>query len=385
MVDRRVRDTSAVFLVHALGLEPVLEDPLYHKDGDMWYRSDLGIVKMDTGGTVVDVGGNQLLDVKDAVRVATTTDITLSGTQSIDDVDAIVGDRVLVKNQVVSENNGIYIVAEDVWARSTDANTNAKVKSGMFMFIEEGTTHADSGWILSTNNPIVLGTTPLTFAQFTGSSVIPPLDNNIDDSTIVLIPTNILSVGLGKNNKGISGLNVKDFAITAHGVPNATPSDEVEVLAGSIMVGGAIHTWSGGILPTLAQGTNQIDFDPQTNSIVVTPSGSHPTNMFPIGIVNISAGGLVTSVTDHRTLFSLPCSVFITRMTPTGDVDGVNTTFGLSTPNIATGSEHVFLNGLLQDSGLTNDYVISAGNLIFNTAPLAGSKIRVSYRLDISP
>ena len=112
------------------------------------------------------------LDVKASVRAATTANITLSGTQTVDGVALIAGDRVLVKDQSTASANGIYVVAAGSWSRSTDADTDAEVTSGMFTFVEEGTVNADSGWVLSTNNPIVVGSTSLTFAQFSGAGQI---------------------------------------------------------------------------------------------------------------------------------------------------------------------------------------------------------------------
>jgi|GEM_PF-1914444 len=114
----------------------------------------------------------QGLDVKDSARVATTTNITLSGEQTIDGVSAVTGNRVLVKNQTAGEENGIYVVAAGAWSRSADADTDAEVTTGMFIFVSEGTVHSDSGWVLITNDPIVLGTTALTFVQFSGAGQI---------------------------------------------------------------------------------------------------------------------------------------------------------------------------------------------------------------------
>jgi phage-related tail fiber protein len=114
----------------------------------------------------------QGLDVKDSVRVATTANIMLSGTQTIDGVSVIAGDRVLVKDQSTGSQNGIYAVAAGSWARSIDANTSAKVTAGMFAFVEEGSTNADSGFVLTTNAPITLDTTAISFTQFSGAGQI---------------------------------------------------------------------------------------------------------------------------------------------------------------------------------------------------------------------
>jgi hypothetical protein len=114
----------------------------------------------------------QGLDVKDSVRAATTANITLSGTQTIDGVAVIAGDRVLVKDQSTGSQNGIYVVAAGAWARSIDANTSAKVTAGMFAFVEEGSTNGDGGFVLTTNAAIVLDTTAIAFTQFSGAGQI---------------------------------------------------------------------------------------------------------------------------------------------------------------------------------------------------------------------
>ena len=114
------------------------------------------------------------LDVKDSCRAATTASITLSAPQTIDGVSLVAGDRVLVKDQTTASGNGIYVVAAAAWTRSTDADNSpaGEVTGGMFTFITEGTTNADSGWVLTTNDAIVLGTTSLAFAQFSGAGQI---------------------------------------------------------------------------------------------------------------------------------------------------------------------------------------------------------------------
>lgn len=112
------------------------------------------------------------LDVKASVRAATTANITLSGTQTIDGVVLIAGDRVLVKDQSSAATNGIYTVAAGAWVRATDADSDAEVTAGMFTFVAEGTTNADSGWVLTTNDAITLGTTALAFAQFSGAGQV---------------------------------------------------------------------------------------------------------------------------------------------------------------------------------------------------------------------
>ena len=111
------------------------------------------------------------LDVKDSVRVATTANIaTLSGTMTIDAIAVVAGDRVLVKDQTTGSQNGIWVVAAGAWSRATDADT--EINPGMFVFVEQGTANADSGWVMTADGAITVGTTALTFAQFSGAGQI---------------------------------------------------------------------------------------------------------------------------------------------------------------------------------------------------------------------
>lgn len=107
------------------------------------------------------------LDSKQSVRVATTASLTLSGLQTVDGVQLAVGNRVLVKNQVASKDNGLYVAAIGAWARSTDADASSEVTPGLTVSVEQGATFADTVWQLITDAPIVLGTTALMFRDVT--------------------------------------------------------------------------------------------------------------------------------------------------------------------------------------------------------------------------
>lgn len=117
-------------------------------------------------------GARSGLDVKESVKVATTANITLSNTQTIDGVALSNGDRVLVKNQTTGSQNGIYVVSTGAWSRAEDADTNAEVTAGLFVFVEQGDTNADSGFVLTTDSPLIVGTDALTFVQFSGAGQI---------------------------------------------------------------------------------------------------------------------------------------------------------------------------------------------------------------------
>jgi len=112
------------------------------------------------------------LEVKDSVVVATTGNITLSGTQTIDGIAVTAGQRVLVKDQSIATQNGIYVVASGAWSRSTDADTAEEFNSGCFFFVEKGTANADNGFVMSQDTTITFGTTDITFSQFSGAGQI---------------------------------------------------------------------------------------------------------------------------------------------------------------------------------------------------------------------
>lgn len=105
-------------------------------------------------------------DWKASVRVATTANITLSGTQTIDWVSVGVGERVLVKDQSTGSQNGIYVCASGAWSRAEDADASSEVTAGMSVFVSEWTTNGNTQRKLTTDDAITLGTTALTFTQF---------------------------------------------------------------------------------------------------------------------------------------------------------------------------------------------------------------------------
>lgn len=108
----------------------------------------------------------QGLDPKQSVKVATTGSISLSGLLNIDGVQLAAGDRVLVKSQTYASQNGIYVVASSSWTRSNDVLTPSS-----FVFVEQGTVNADTGWVISTDGAITIGTTDINWIQFSSAGV----------------------------------------------------------------------------------------------------------------------------------------------------------------------------------------------------------------------
>lgn len=149
------------------------------------------------------------LSWKQAVKAATTANITLSGAQTIDGVSIVAGDRVLVKNQSTGANNGIYIAASGSWTRAADADAAAELL-GATVYIDAGGT-ANGGTQWSNNNTsITLGSTAVSFIQIAGAGVYTNgpginLTGNafsIDNTVVTLTGTQTLS------NKTIGGTTI---------------------------------------------------------------------------------------------------------------------------------------------------------------------------------
>jgi hypothetical protein len=109
--------------------------------------------------------------LKAPVAAATTANITLSGTQTIDGIAVSAGDRVLVKDQSSAAANGIYVVASGSWSRATDVDTGAELL-GASTFVLGGTTNGSKTFVNTNSGTITLGTTAVTFADQTSVAAV---------------------------------------------------------------------------------------------------------------------------------------------------------------------------------------------------------------------
>jgi hypothetical protein len=204
-------------------------------------------------------GIKQALDIKDSVRVATTANLTAtaSGSQvgktltnaatqaalTIDSIVLAVNDRVLVKDQTTAADNGIYVVtvvgaAGTNWVltRAGDADISVDMTPGVFAFVEEGTVNGNNGFVLTTDAPVTLDTTALTFVQFSGAGQI------------------VAGAGLTKSG------NTIDVVGTANRITVATDSVDIAstyVGQASITTLGTIGTgtWQGTVVGATYGGT----------------------------------------------------------------------------------------------------------------------------------
>jgi hypothetical protein len=195
------------------------------------------------------------LEVKDSVMVATTANITLSGTQTIDGIAVTAGQRVLVKDQTTTSQNGIYIVSASAWSRSTDADTAAELNSGVFFFVEKGTVNADNGFVMTQDTAITFGSTAITFAQFSGAGQITAGSGLAKSGDTLLVNTG-------------TGITVTSDNIV---IDTAWAGQAAITTVGTIGTG----TWNGSVISATYGGTG-IDTSSATGVGIVT-SGTWTT------------------------------------------------------------------------------------------------------------
>lgn len=143
------------------------------------------------------------IDSKASVRAVANANITLSGTQTIDGVAVVAGDRVLARGQSTGSQNGVYVVAAGAWSRAADADENFELTPGAFWFVEEGTTYGKSQWRIENTGTITVGTTSISINQF-GASTSYTAGNGVDITGSVISAKIVASGGLINGGTGLA-------------------------------------------------------------------------------------------------------------------------------------------------------------------------------------
>ena len=281
----------------------------------------------------------QGLDTKASVVAGTTANITLSGTQTIDGVVLIAGDRVLVKNQTTTANNGLYLCAAGAWTRTTDMDTWAEVP-GAYVFVEQGTTLADTGWVCTSDAGGTIGVTAIVWAQFSGAG------------------------------SGVSSINF--------GTTGLTPSS---VTTGAVTVAGTLAVANGGTGQTTAAAAFNALSPVTTTGDLILGNGTNSATRLAIGASTyvLTSNGTTASwsaSTGGVTSFTAGT----TGLTPSTSTTGAITLAGVL--NVANGGSGVANNAAMTVTGSGNfaytRTLTAATNVTFPTtgtlATLAGSE-----------
>ena len=177
-------------------LNGTLSGTAFLDEDNMASNSAIAAASQQSIKTYVDATASGL-DLKDSSHAATTAALSAvtyangssgvgatltanaNGALTVDGQTMVAAERVLIKDQAAGLQNGIYTVtatggvsAVFVLTRATDFDSTTEVTSGAFTFIETGTTNSDSGWVLTTDGTITIGTTALAFSQFSGAGQI---------------------------------------------------------------------------------------------------------------------------------------------------------------------------------------------------------------------
>ena len=198
----------------------------------------------------------QGLDAKASVKAATTANISLSGLQTIDGISLVAGDRCLVKAQTTASQNGIYIVSASAWTRASDVSAWSQVP-GAFTFVEQGTTLADTGWVCNSDAGGVIGTTALTFVQFSSAGTY----TNGTGLTLSGGQFSITNTAVTTGSYG-SASSVATFTVNQQGQLTAAGSTSISITNTQVSGLGTMSTQAAsGVAITGGSITNLATFD----------------------------------------------------------------------------------------------------------------------------
>ena len=264
------------------------------------------------------------LHIHESVVAATTENVALATAlengDTLDGITLATGNRILVKNQTTTSENGIYVVqASGQPVRATDFDTATEVDSGDFVFVYSGTVNASTGWV-QTNRPATIGTDPIVFTQFSGAGTylagngLTLTGNTFTINTGVTVDLNTAQT---LTNKSISG-----SANTLSNIPNnALTNSAITINGTSTSLGGSRTLGSDDI----AEGsTNKYFTDERAQDAIGNVVGSGLSYNDTTGAISNSgvlsitgtANQVSADVSTGAVTLSLPQSIHSTA-TPT--------------------------------------------------------------------
>jgi hypothetical protein len=310
------------------------------------------------------------LDYKQSTRVVTVANVTLSGgaPATVDGVTLSVNDRILVTGQSTGSQNGLYYVtivgsgSNGTWARTSDGNETGEIEAGMIIMVTAGNIYADTQWKLTTDDPITIGSTALTFVQNYSANSISGGTSNV----AVFSNANVTVSSAGTANV----LTVSSTGTVTSGTASATGN----VTGGNILTAGLISA-TGNVTGNyflgnvfFANGITASKIYNGTSEVNVVSSG---------GNVNVSVGGtanvVVFSSTGQFTNGIVSASGNITG----GNISATNhtgTTVSV-TANVTGGN--VLTGGLISATGnITGGNILGGANV--NATTHTGTTVSVT-------
>ena len=349
------------------------------------------------------------IDYKQAVRVITLSNITLSGgaPATVDGVNLSAGNRVLVAGQGTGSQNGLYIVqtvgagSNGTWIRSSDGNADGEIEAGMIVMVTEGNIYKDTQWKLTTNDPIVIGTTPLVFEQNSayafgniyanGTAV---LANAVGGTVTLSAGDNIAITGNNTSKTvtiGVTGISLNSIANGTSNVAVVSSGGNVSVGVGGIsniaVFNSAGVDFTGNLLPTANVTYNLGSTNRRwkdlwlSNSTIYLGSATIFATEGNLNLPdNVFIGTAVLST--HNDILSLPANTIMDGMNlvvadPNGDISANGT---VSAANITSDHTISSVGNVTGGNMLTGGIVsatgnISGGNLIIANQAIATGNV----------
>jgi hypothetical protein len=283
---------------------------------------------------------------------ATLTNNSTQAALSVDGQTMTSAERVLVKDQSTAAQNGIYTVTTVgsistnwVLTRATDFDTATEITSGAFTFVETGSSYADSGWVMTTDGTVTVGTTSLAWAQFSGAGQI-TAGNGLTKSG------NTLNVGVGSN------LSVGADSVAMCSVVTSLTTVCATNFAGTLATAAQTNVTSLGTLTALTVDNICLNG--------ATIGHTSDTDLITLAAGSVTIAGNVTGATAICTTNLNASSVYIGGTTSANQLD--NYVEGTFTPAYTAGVGSITLS-------TAEGYYTRIGNLIYVTIKMIASSI----------
>ena len=268
----------------------------------------------------------QGLDIKDAVRVGTTANLTAtysngssgvgatltnSSTQAalvIDGITMVVNDRVMVKDQTTTLQNGLYKVTNIgsgstnwILTRTPDGDESTEVNGGSFFFVQEGTTNGDNGYVTTNDGNPTIGTDAITFEQFSGAGQVTAGSGLSKSGNIIDVNTDGSSIEVSSDALRVKALGITN-AMLAGSIASAKLSDPLyftdeSSTQGNVRLGGTLEFLAGEGINTTASGS----------TITISGELASTSN---VGVASFSSDNFAVSGAGDVTVIKVDGSTF---------------------------------------------------------------------------
>lgn len=194
-------------------------------------------------------------------KVRTTGNTTLSGTQTIDGVALVAGDRVLVAQQTTASQNGVYVVATGAWTRATDADQSSEFTPARQIFVQQGTLYGFTTWGVGNTTAPVVGTDAISFVQVGGAAQYTAGNGlNLTGTQFSAVGVSgqitVTGSGIGLATSGVSAGTYTKVTVDTYGRvtvgATATPADIGAQAASTNLTALAAYNTNGFLVQTAA-------------------------------------------------------------------------------------------------------------------------------------